>query len=56
MIFPAGQQAVRSRFAPRGVVSLPVPWKFSPVRGFWNSVSFSIWRMASLPTRIVFMV
>ena len=30
-------ELVRSRLAPRGVVSRPVPWKFSPVSGFWNS-------------------
>ena len=34
MSFPAGTALVRSRLAPSGVVSLPVPWKFRPVRGF----------------------
>ena len=34
MAVPAGRTEVRSRLAPRGVVSLPVPWKFRPVRGF----------------------
>ena len=47
---------VRSRLAPRGVVRVPVPWKFRPVRGFWNSVSFSMASMTSLLTSMVFMV
>lgn len=47
---------VRSSFAPRGVVNVPVPWKFSPVRGFWNSSSFSMASITSLPTSMVFMV
>ena len=54
MMVPAGMAEVRSRLAPRGVDSLPVPWKFSPVSGFWNSSSLSIFTITSLPTRRVF--
>ena len=47
---------VRSSFAPSGVESVPVPWKFRPVSGFWNSESLSICSITSLDTSIVFML
>ena len=53
---PAGTALERSSLAPRGVVSLPVAWKFSPVLGFWNSLSFSMASIMSLLTSMVFMV
>ena len=54
MAVPAGRTEVRSRVAPRGVVSLPVPWKFRPVMGFWNSVSLSILTITSPDTSRAF--
>ena len=54
MMVSAGTAEVRSRVAPRGVVSLPVPWKFSPVRGSLNSVSLSIFSITSGLTSRVF--
>ena len=56
MSLPSGMALVRSRVAPRGEVRAPVPWKLRPVRGFWNSVIFSISSITALGTRMVFMV
>ena len=47
---------VRRSVAPRGEARVPVPWKLSPVMGFWNSVILSMSSITALGTRMVFMV
>ena len=54
IMVPLARAEVRSRVAPRGVASLPVPWKLRPVRGFWNSSILSRVSISSPLTRSVF--
>ena len=54
MIFPAAIPGTWTKVAPKGVHSLPVPWKFSPAWASLNSSMASSFWMPSVPATSTF--